>query len=244
MRRLEALKEEIFSGEIPAATPVSAPVTLQTPRQESVTPPPPVHAPATQAPAQKSVAPGEPVAEEPVPERAEVPTESAVPAATEKEPVEEMSAETMVPEPEGEEPAAESPKEETRAQPEPPTREAATEEVKQEPVARPFEKRDIPHLVAKLSNAPLLSQVAQSIQRVENSEGVLTLHFSTPFCRMRAQEEQERFKSLINEITGYRGPIRFHAIENNNADTSNDTEERDETLANIAHLFRGEIVSR
>ncbi len=218
VRRLEALKSEIFSGEIPAALPASAPAATEEPPPQPAVPqqPTPKESPKPEAPKPVEV----PTAQTP-PAQA-VMAEEAAPASPSAEPQQEVVQDTVAP-----------------AQPV-----AAEEPMKQEPVARTFEKRDLPHLVAKLGNAPLLSQVAQSIQEIENSDGVLTLHFSTPFCRERAQEEQERFKSLIEEITGYRGPLRFAAPENNHAEKQSEAASEDETLANIAHLFRGEIISR
>ncbi|MCK9548264.1 MAG: DNA polymerase III subunit gamma/tau [Sphaerochaeta sp.] len=111
------------------------------------------------------------------------------------------------------------------------------------PVARPFERSDLPLLVAKLTDSPLLSQVVQAIVGVETVEGTLTLTFSTPFCQGKAEDEAERFNSLIEEISGFRGPVRFVVRANNAPKTEQTTPNGDQMLANIATLFRGEIIT-
>ncbi|MGH0052534.1 MAG: DNA polymerase III subunit gamma/tau [Sphaerochaetaceae bacterium] len=108
------------------------------------------------------------------------------------------------------------------------------------PVNRPFTKEDLPALVSKLSNTPLLSQVAQAITDVSNNDGVLQLTFSTAFCQNKAGESTEKFKTLIKEISGFTGPIRFHCIETETKQKSPQTE--DTVVSKIASIFRGEIV--
>jgi len=117
----------------------------------------------------------------------------------------------------------------------------------QEPerVVRNFERSDLPNLIAKFSETPLLSQVVQSIVAVETKEGVLTLTFSTPFCQGKARDEEERFKALIEEISGFRGPIRFVArLDQAPKQAADPDQNGDQMLANIATLFRGEIITR
>ena len=117
----------------------------------------------------------------------------------------------------------------------------------QEPerVVRNFERSDLPNLIAKFSETPLLSQVVQSIVAVETKEGVLTLTFSTPFCQGKARDEEERFKALVEEISGFRGPIRFVARPDQAPkQTADPNQNGDQVLANIATLFRGEIITR
>ncbi|NMA23513.1 MAG: DNA polymerase III subunit gamma/tau [Spirochaetales bacterium] len=118
------------------------------------------------------------------------------------------------------------------------------EEAAPEPTERAFEKSDLPHLVAKLSETPLLSQVAQAIVAVENSDGALTLRFSTPFCQQRATEEETRFRTYIREISGYRGPVNFALAEDRQRGPSQQTEQNDQLLSTIASVFRGEIITR
>ncbi|MDY0304130.1 MAG: DNA polymerase III subunit gamma/tau [Sphaerochaeta sp.] len=131
----------------------------------------------------------------------------------------------------------------------------ASPEVVQEPepapvkeperVVRNFERSDLPNLIAKFSETPLLSQVVQSIVAVETKEGVLTLTFSTPFCQGKARDEEERFKALVEEISGFRGPIRFVARPDQAPkQTADPNQNGDQVLANIATLFRGEIITR
>lgn len=117
-------------------------------------------------------------------------------------------------------------------------------EVKERTV-RPFEKSDLPHLIARFSEAPLLSQVAQAIVAIETSEGILTLTFSTPFCQGKAQDEEKRFKEAIEEISGFKGPIRF-TVKADRAPlgSSEAGANGDQLLSNIATLFRGEIITR
>ncbi|NBK20535.1 MAG: DNA polymerase III subunit gamma/tau [Spirochaetia bacterium] len=106
------------------------------------------------------------------------------------------------------------------------------------PLVRPFTKSDVPALVAKLSKTPILSQVALSIQSVEQEDNSLKLTFSTGFCRDTAQENIELLGSLIKDISGFTGKITALCAE---------TEQpihkgvEDPILSSIASLFRGEI---
>ena len=111
------------------------------------------------------------------------------------------------------------------------------------PVERTFERSDLPHLVARLSDSPLLSQVVQAIVGVETTDGALTLTFSTPFCQGKAQDEAERFKTLIEEISGFRGPIRFVTRPHDEVKAEHEAGNGDQLLSTIATLFRGEIVT-
>lgn len=115
--------------------------------------------------------------------------------------------------------------------------------VKPAPVqSRPFTKGDLPALVGKLSSAPLLSQVVQAITEVTNDEGVLNLTFSTAFCQNKAEESTEKFRSLVKEITGFDGPIRFHCLETEKQEETPQTE--DSVVSKIASIFRGEITQQ
>ncbi len=105
---------------------------------------------------------------------------------------------------------------------------------------KPFEKSDIPHLVGKLSSAPLLSQVAQAIVGVENKEGALHLTFSTAFCQNKAVENEAKFKALIQETTGFTGPLHFHCTEQEKQDAPSVD---DPVISKIASVFRGQVVS-
>jgi DNA polymerase-3 subunit gamma/tau len=115
--------------------------------------------------------------------------------------------------------------------------------VKPVPVqSRPFTKGDLPALVGKLSSTPLLSQVAQAITEVSNDEGVLHITFSTAFCQNKAEESTEKFRSLIKEISGFEGPIRFHCLETEKQEETPQTE--DSVVSKIASIFRGEITQQ
>jgi DNA polymerase-3 subunit gamma/tau len=106
------------------------------------------------------------------------------------------------------------------------------------PTQRAFTKEDIPSLVGKLASTPILSQVAQSIKTIDNSDHQLTLTFTTQFCKNRAEENQEKFRSLIKEITGYSGKLSFSCAE---AEEKNQTINTDPVINKIASVFRGEI---
>ena len=106
------------------------------------------------------------------------------------------------------------------------------------PTARPFTKSDVPALVAKLSKTPILSQVALSIQSVEQENNSLKLIFSTGFCRDTAQENLELLGSLIQEISGFTGKITVLCAE---AEQPMHKGVEDPLLSSIASLFRGEI---
>ncbi len=110
--------------------------------------------------------------------------------------------------------------------------------IKQEMTARDFSKQDLPLLVSKLSSAPLLSQVAQAITEVHNEEGSLKLTFSTSFCQNKAQEHETKFRDLITEITGFKGPVHFACVEEvkQEAPTVDDP-----VISKIASVFRGEV---
>ncbi|NCC65347.1 MAG: DNA polymerase III subunit gamma/tau, partial [Spirochaetia bacterium] len=105
---------------------------------------------------------------------------------------------------------------------------------------KPFEKSDIPLLVGKLSSAPLLSQVAQSITEVKNEAGALHLTFSTAFCQNKAVENEAKFRALIQETTGFTGPLHFHCTEQEKQDTPSVD---DPVISKIASVFRGQVVS-
>jgi DNA polymerase-3 subunit gamma/tau len=109
-------------------------------------------------------------------------------------------------------------------------------------VSRPFTKGDLPALVSRLSSTPLLSQVAQAITDVDHEEGVLNLTFSTAFCQNKAEESAEKFRSLIKEISGFDGPIRFHCLETEKQEETPQTE--DSVVSKIASIFRGEITQQ
>jgi DNA polymerase-3 subunit gamma/tau len=106
------------------------------------------------------------------------------------------------------------------------------------PTARPFTKGDVPALVAKLSKTPILSQVALSIQSVEQENNSLKLTFSTEFCRDTAQENIELLGSLIKEISGFTGKITMLCTE---AEKTIHKGVEDPVLSSIASLFRGEL---
>lgn len=110
--------------------------------------------------------------------------------------------------------------------------------IKQEMTARDFSKQDLPLLVSKLSSAPLLSQVAQAITEVHNEGGSLFLTFSTSFCQNKAQEHETKFRDLIADITGFKGPIHFACAEEvkQEAPTVDDP-----VISKIASVFRGEV---
>jgi len=131
----------------------------------------------------------------------------------------------------------------TRPTPPPPPKSEAPAIKEEKPAVRNFEHSDLPHLVAKLTDSPLLSQVVQAIVSVETNDGTLTLTFSTPFCQGKAQDEAERFKTLIEEISGFRGPVRFVVRANNTGKPEQEEGNGDRLLSNIATLFRGEIVT-
>ena len=111
-------------------------------------------------------------------------------------------------------------------------------EIKPAPVARPFTKSDVPTLVGKLSKTPILSQVALSIQSVEQENNSLKLTFSTGFCRDTAQENLELLGSLIKEISGFTGKLTALCAE---AEQPIHKGVEDPILSSIASLFRGEI---
>ncbi len=123
----------------------------------------------------------------------------------------------------------------TSGQEQPPVTPVEKQEVA---TVRPFVKSDVPALVAKLSKTPILSQVALSIQSVEQDNNSLKLTFSTGFCRDTAQENIELLSSLIQEISGFSGKLIVLCTE---------TEQpmhkgvEDPVLSSIASLFRGEI---
>ncbi len=110
--------------------------------------------------------------------------------------------------------------------------------IKQEMTARDFSKQDLPLLVSKLSSAPLLSQVAQAITEVHNEGGSLFLTFSTSFCQNKAQEHETKFRDIITEITGFKGPVHFACAEEvkQEAPTVDDP-----VISKIASVFRGEV---
>ncbi len=103
---------------------------------------------------------------------------------------------------------------------------------------RPFVKSDVPALVAKLSKTPILSQVALSIQSVEQENNSLKLIFSTGFCRDTAQENIELLSSLIQEISGFSGKLIVLCTE---TEQPKHKGVEDPVLSSIASLFRGEI---
>ncbi len=109
--------------------------------------------------------------------------------------------------------------------------------------SHPFTKDDLPVLVGKLTNAPLLSQVAQAITKVETQDGVLNLTFSTAFCQNKAEESTEKFRNLVKDITGFDGPIRFHCIETEIQEEPA-AEFEDAVVSKIASVFRGEIIKK
>lgn len=122
-------------------------------------------------------------------------------------------------------------------------------EVAAEPVAqeepkpkssRPFTKADLPQLVSRLTNAPLLSQVAQAINEVKSEGNALYLTFSTPFCQNKAKENEQRFKALIQEITNFSGPVHFLCAEEEQKVIPT---EDDPLISKIASVFRGEITN-
>jgi DNA polymerase-3 subunit gamma/tau len=103
---------------------------------------------------------------------------------------------------------------------------------------RPFTKQDVPSLVGKLTNTPILSQVAQSINLVETQDDLLTLTFTTQFCRNRAEENQDKFRTLIQEITGYSGKVAFAFAD---PEQKGKAETKDPVINKIASVFRGQI---
>lgn len=109
---------------------------------------------------------------------------------------------------------------------------------KKEAAGRQFTKQDLPLLVSKLSSAPLLSQVVQAVSEVRNEDGALHLTFSTSFCQNKAQEHENKFRDLIAEITGFKGPVYFLCAEE--VKQEKPTVE-DPILSKIASVFRGEI---
>lgn len=119
------------------------------------------------------------------------------------------------------------------------------EPVQQRPVARqeappvrPFTKHDVPALVAKLTKTPILSQVALSIQEVEQDDTTLKLIFSTEFCRNTAQDNIDLLSTLIKEISGFTGKTTVHCAE---AEQTIHKGVEDPVLSSIASLFRGEL---
>lgn len=109
---------------------------------------------------------------------------------------------------------------------------------KKEAAARQFTKQDLPLLVSKLSSAPLLSQVVQAVAEVRNEDGALYLTFSTSFCQNKAQEHENKFRDLIAEITGFKGPVHFLCAEEVKQEAPT---VEDPILSKIASVFRGEI---
>lgn len=109
---------------------------------------------------------------------------------------------------------------------------------KKEAAARQFTKQDLPLLVSKLSSAPLLSQVVQAVAEVRNEGGSLYLTFSTSFCQNKAQEHENKFRDLIAEITGFKGPVHFLCAEEVKQEAPT---VEDPILSKIASVFRGEI---
>lgn len=109
---------------------------------------------------------------------------------------------------------------------------------KKEAAARQFTKQDLPLLVSKLSSAPLLSQVVQAVAEVRNEGGALYLTFSTSFCQNKAQEHENKFRDLIAEITGFKGPVHFLCAEEVKQEAPT---VEDPILSKIASVFRGEI---
>ncbi len=109
---------------------------------------------------------------------------------------------------------------------------------KREAATREFGKQDLPMLVSRLSNTPLLSQVAQAITEVRNQNGSLYLTFSTSFCQNKAQEHEAKLRDLIAEITGFKGPVHLLCVEEvkQEAPTLDDP-----VISKIASVFRGEI---
>ncbi|MDY0287822.1 MAG: DNA polymerase III subunit gamma/tau [Sphaerochaeta sp.] len=106
------------------------------------------------------------------------------------------------------------------------------------PPARPFTKSDVPALVAKLTKTPILSQVALSIQSVEQEGNTLKLIFSTEFCRNTAQDNLDLLSGLIKEISGFTGRTTVHCAE---AEQTIHKGVEDPVLSSIASLFRGEL---
>ena len=107
--------------------------------------------------------------------------------------------------------------------------------------SRPFTKADLPLLVSKLTNAPLLSQVAQAIVAVKTEGNALSLTFSTPFCQNKAKENETRFKALIQEIANFSGNVHFLCAEEEEKVAPT---EEDPLISKIASVFRGEITNR
>lgn len=109
---------------------------------------------------------------------------------------------------------------------------------KTEAAAKPFTKQDLPLLVSKLSSTPLLSQVAQAIIEVRNEQEALYLTFSTSFCQNKAMEHEAKFRDLITQTTGFKGPVHFLCAEEvKKEEPSVD----DPVISKIASVFRGEI---
>ncbi|MGE4583109.1 MAG: DNA polymerase III subunit gamma/tau [Sphaerochaeta sp.] len=106
-------------------------------------------------------------------------------------------------------------------------------------IKRPFEKSDLPALVHKLSNTGLLSQVAQAITEVKNESETLKLTFSTSFCQNKAKEHEAKFKSLVQEISGFTGPVQFECAEEDKPAEQSTVD--DPVISKIASVFRGEI---
>lgn len=117
---------------------------------------------------------------------------------------------------------------------------AAEEPRKQEePIKRPFTKTDLPVLIGKLANYPLLSQVTQAIVDVSEEGNTLSFTFSTKFCQNKAQESEEKFRTLVKGITGFDGVIHFLCSEQEKKQEQ--VSIGDPVLSNIASVFRGEI---
>ena len=121
-----------------------------------------------------------------------------------------------------------------------PAPEPVAQEEPKPKTSRPFTKTDLPQLVSKLTNAPLLSQVAQAITEVRSEGNALYLTFSTPFCQNKAHENEQRFKALIQEITNFSGPVHFLCAEEEQKVTPT---ESDPLISKIASVFRGEITT-
>jgi len=68
----------------------------------------------------------------------------------------------------------------------------------------------------------------------------LHLTFSTAFCQNKAVENEAKFKALIQETTGFTGPLHFHCTEQEKQDTPSVD---DPVISKIASVFRGQVVS-
>ncbi len=111
--------------------------------------------------------------------------------------------------------------------------------VQKEPVKRPFTKADLPMLIGKFADYPLLSQVTQAIVDVTEVDNTLSFTFSTKFCQNKAQESEDKFRAMAKGITGFDGVIHFLCSEQEKKEKQAQVE--DPILSNIASIFRGEI---